>query len=197
MCRYENYSLLLLAGGKSRRMGQDKALLLYQGKSFLENSIEKAAVLGIQKIYLSGNREKTKDVTVVEDIYPGLGPMAGLHAGMKSIETPYFFVLPVDVPQIPVQLLENMLESHENVLKNKSTLEKPYVLRHEGMLEPLIGIYPTSMAQYLEEKIQKEQLSVFRMLKELECDCFEADVMPWQIANINTQEDYEQLLKRV
>ena len=54
MERNNRYSLLLLSGGKSRRMGTDKAALLYEGKSFLEHMLDKARNLGIDKFYLSG-----------------------------------------------------------------------------------------------------------------------------------------------
>ena len=54
MGRADNYSLLLLAGGKSSRMGTNKAELLYEGKSFLENIIEKAKCLGLKELYISG-----------------------------------------------------------------------------------------------------------------------------------------------
>ena len=70
MGRADNYSLLLLAGGKSSRMGTNKAELLYEGRSFLENIIEKAKCLGLKKIYISGYQGNYDDVQVVYDIYP-------------------------------------------------------------------------------------------------------------------------------
>ena len=54
MVRRDRYSLLLLAGGKSARMGTSKAELLYEGKTFLEHMLDKAHALGIEKCYISG-----------------------------------------------------------------------------------------------------------------------------------------------
>ena len=70
MGKADNYSLLLLAGGKSSRMGTNKAELLYEGRTFIENLIEKAKKLGIGKISLSGYEKDGENLQVVYDIYP-------------------------------------------------------------------------------------------------------------------------------
>ena len=195
MSRTNNYSLLLLAGGKSLRMGTNKAELLYQGKTFVENLIEKAENLGIGHIYLSGYQKERNDIEVVWDIYKEVGPLGGLHAGMKKMETPYCLVLPVDVPQIPLNFLEEMVSLHERKILESDERNLPLVLEHQGFLEPLIGIYPKDMVDFIEERIRNQYLSVFRMLKEWGCVCFKSNIPEEQIANINTQEDYERLLK--
>ena len=195
MSRADNYSLLLLAGGKSLRMGTNKAELLYQGKTFVENLIEKAKHLGIENIYLSGYQKERTDVEVVWDIYPEVGPLGGLHAGMKNIKTASFLVLPVDIPQIPVDFLEEMICYHERKLLHSDECNLPLVLEHQGFLEPLIGIYPVDMVDFIEERIKNQYLSVFRMLKEWGCVCFKSNIPEEHVANVNTKEDYERLLK--
>ena len=90
MNRENRYTLLLLAGGKSKRMGENKAELLYNGKTFVDNLIEKAKQLGIKQIYLSGYQQEQEGLKVVKDVYQGVGPIGGIHAGMKILETPYF-----------------------------------------------------------------------------------------------------------
>ena len=195
MSRADKYSLLILAGGKSLRMGQNKAEILYQGKSFVDNLIEKAECLGIRQIYLSGYEKERKDLKVIWDIYPEVGPLGGLHAGMKNIQTPCFLVLPVDVPQVPLRFLDELFCRHEEKLFDSDEKNLPLILEHQGFLEPLIGIYPISMEKFLEERIQKQYLSVFRMLKEWGYVSFKSDIPEEQIANINTKEDYDRLLK--
>lgn len=192
MGRADNYSLLLLAGGKSSRMGTNKAELLYEGRTFVENLIEKAKILGIEKIYLSGYQKAGEDVQVVYDIYPEIGPLGGLHAGLTSAQTTYCLVLPVDVPQIPKDFLEELLRFHEQEVTNK---EKPTLAERDGFVEPLIGIYPVSMVSYIEERINAQRFSVFRMIQEWGCVAFKTDISEEQIANINTREDYDRLLK--
>ena len=192
MARADNYSLLLLAGGKSSRMGTNKAELLYEGRTFLENLIEKSKTLGIEKIYLSGYQKTGEDIQAVYDIYPEIGPLGGLHAGLMAAKTAYCLVLPVDVPQIPKDFLEELLKFHEQEVVNK---EKPMLAERDGFVEPLIGIYPVSMVSYIEERIAAQRLSVFRMIQEWGCGAFKTDVPEEQLANINTKEDYEKLIK--
>lgn len=194
MGRADNYSLLLLAGGKSSRMGTNKAELLYEGRTFVENLIEKAKYLGLQKIYLSGYQNKLENIQVVYDIYPEIGPLGGLHAGLLAVQTPYCLVLPVDIPQIPVGLLEELLDTHKKQILDCEMEKLPLVVERDGFMEPLIGVYPASMLEFIEDRIKAQRLSVFRMLKEWGSRNFVADIPAWQIANINTKEDYEKLI---
>ena len=192
MGRADNYSLLLLAGGKSSRMGTNKAELLYEGRSFLENIIEKAKCLGLKKIYISGYQGNYDDVQVVYDIYPKIGPLGGLHAGLMSAQTSYCLLLPVDIPQIPVTFLEELIKLHE---QQTIDMEMPLLVEREGFLEPLIGIYPVTMRNFIEERIAAGNFSVFRMIKEWGYVGVQTEIPEWQIANINTKEDYKRLLK--
>ena len=192
MGRADNYSLLLLAGGKSSRMGTNKAELLYEGKSFLENIIEKAKCLGLKELYISGYQGKYEDVQVVYDIYPEIGPLGGLHAGLMSAQTSYCLILPVDIPQIPVTFLEELIKLHE---QQTIDMEMPLLVEREGFLEPLIGIYPVTMRNFIEERIAAGNFSVFRMIKEWGYVGVQTEIPEWQIANINTKEDYKRLLK--
>ena len=114
MARHEQYSLLLLAGGKSARMGTSKAELLFEGKTFLQHMLDKAKTLGIEKCYISGYTASQEDVTTVWDIYPNRGPLSGIHATMRTIPTPYCLVLPVDAPKLPVEILEGLLQARRN-----------------------------------------------------------------------------------
>ena len=84
MDRENQYSLLLLAGGKSARMGTSKAELLYEGKSFLAHMLDKAKKLGITRFFISGYSSPNEDVTTVWDQYPDRGPLGGIHAGLKA-----------------------------------------------------------------------------------------------------------------
>lgn len=195
MNRAEKYSLLLLAGGKSSRMGKNKAELLYKGKTFVENLIAKAQVLGITNIYLSGYQERREDVQIVWDIYPERGPLGGIHACMKQMKTPYCLVLPVDVPQIPQEILEELLRFHEKNGNETADEQLPVLLKHGDRRENLIGIYPVQMVGFIEDFIRERPASVHGMLDRWGNCCYEVTVPKWQIENINTKEAYEELLK--
>ncbi len=188
--RSKKYSLLLLAGGKSSRMGQNKAQLLYEGKTFMENLICKGKQLGIEQIYVSGYQGEREDVESVGDIFPERGPLGGIHACMRRIETPFCLVLPVDVPQIPVEVLERLLMFHEC-----SREKVPVLLEHGNRKEYLIGVYPVDMVDFIENLIRERSASVHGLLRDWGFSCCKMEVPEWQVENINTQEAYQKLLE--
>lgn len=192
MSRQKDYSLLLLAGGQSSRMGRDKAELLYEGKTFTEQLIEKGEHLGIREKFLSGHASPMEGIRVVADLYPKRGPLGGMQACMARMTTPYCLILPVDVPQIPLSLLEKLLQYHE--LLTETEKGRPLLLKHGDRVEPLIGIYPASMAETIEKIIQKGSAPVFRVLKEQGYQCYAEELPGWQTDNINTPQAYEELL---
>ena len=189
MERKDRYSLLLLSGGKSSRMGCDKAALLYEGKSFLEHMLDKAAHLGIEKFYLSGCASPRENVRSVWDIYPDRGPLGGLHASLKAMDTPYCLVLPVDAPKLPEEILEELLAEHE-----KRGSDRVLIWEHGVRQEPLIAVWPTAMADYIEEQIREGGAPVMRCIEGWGCESFRREMEREEVLNINTPELYRQLL---
>ena len=191
------YSLLLLAGGKSSRMGRDKAELLLGEKSFLECILEKAEMLGIRKKYLSGHGWEGKDVRTVPDRYRERGPLGGMHACFSVMDTPYALVLPVDVPQISISVLQTLLDAHGRLLnKNHQEYVRPLLLSHGERTEPLIGIYPAMLERKIGAIIEKKPAPVFRLLDETGYDICRVSAREWELGNINTPKDYEMLLEQ-
>ena len=189
MARKDQYSLLLLAGGKSARMGTGKAELLYEGKTFLQHMLDKARSLGLEQFYISGYASAREDVTTVWDHYPDRGPLGGLHACMKAITTPYCLVLPVDAPKLSVEILEALLQRHE-----ARGNDRVLIWEHGIRQEPLIAVYPTAMADTIENLIRDHAAPVFRAIDIWGFDSFRMEMEEEQIININTPELYKKLL---
>jgi formate dehydrogenase assembly factor FdhD/molybdopterin-guanine dinucleotide biosynthesis protein A len=189
MTRAEQYSLLLLAGGKSARMGTGKAELMYEGKTFLQHMLDKADALGITKFYLSGFSAPRPDVQTVWDHYPDRGPLGGIHACMQVIDTPYCLILPVDAPTLPVDILEALLSRHEN-----REDEKVLIWEHGVRQEPLIAVYPTAMADTIENLIRDHAAPVFRAIDTWGYTAFRKELDQERPLNINTPELYKKLL---
>lgn len=187
MALHDEYSLLLLAGGKSARMGTHKAALLYQGKTFLDHMLDKAHTLGIRRCFLSGYDVSRTDVTTIQDCYEDRGPLGGIHACMKAMDTPYCLVLPVDAPRLPLQILEGMLEHHR-----QHPTEKVLIWEHGVRQEPLIAIYPVAMMQTIEDLIREHSAPVFRVLDAWGYERLRIETDE-QLLNVNTPEAYRRL----
>ena len=187
--RRDRYSLLLLAGGKSARMGTSKAELVFEGKTFLQHMLDKARTLGIEKFYISGYASPQADVASIPDRYLDRGPLGGLHACMRAMDTPYCLVLPVDAPKLPVEILEALLQQHE-----KLGSDKVLIWEHGVRQEPLIAVYPTAIAGHIEELIRDHAAPVFRAIDSWGFESFRMEMAQEQIININTPELYKKLL---
>lgn len=187
----QKISMIILAGGASRRMGCDKSDLMIDGKTFLEMQIEKGEKLGISDIILSGyHGEKKYKYPVVTDRIPGKGPLGGLEACLRRAENPHCLVLGVDVPLVPVQELSALI-STVNRAKSDAV-----ILRHSGHEEPLMGIYRTDLADSMLEEITLRKGSVFAFLRKNGYECYESQAEDWYFSNINDPEIYKETVEK-
>jgi len=93
-------SLVILAGGLSRRMGRDKAALPAGDGSLIEHLARRLAPVVDETIVAGGDRPNLPGVRMVDDRYPGLGPLAGMHAGLRAARYPYVWVVGCDLPDV-------------------------------------------------------------------------------------------------
>ena len=189
MARQDQYSLLLLAGGRNARMGAVKAELLYEGKTFLEHMLDKARHLGIRDFYISGYESPLENVRTLPDHFSDRGPLGGVHAGLRAIRTPYCLVLPVDAPKLPPEILEELICQHE-----KRTDEQVLIWEHGVRQEPLIAIYPAAMADTIENLIREHSAAVFHALDVWGYRRFRRELEEDLVLNVNTPQAYNRLL---
>ena len=173
---------IILAGGASRRMGQNKAELRLMGKTLLQRQIEKMSALGIQDVMLSGaDCPALPGVRVIPDEYPGKGPLGGLHACLRAARNPSCLVVSVDAPLIPAATLSHLRQSHRAGVT---------VLRHAGREEPLLGVYDRCAVEFISAQIGAGNYAV-RALKDTLCwDCFNYLGPEELVMNCNTPEDF-------
>jgi molybdopterin-guanine dinucleotide biosynthesis protein A len=125
----------VLAGGKSTRMGKDKAFLEFEGRTLLTNALELARGVA-DEVKVVGDPAKFADfATVVEDIYPGRGPLGGIHAALKSSEAGLNLMIGVDLPLLEVRFLKYLIAS---AAKSRAVVTVPRVGVH---YEPLCAMY--------------------------------------------------------
>ena len=184
---YKKYSMIVLAGGKSSRMGTDKADLCIGDKSFLELQIEKGRKLGIQDIQVSGYRGNRCPVSVTPDRFPEKGPLGGLESSLRRAKQEKCLVLGVDIPLIPVSELENLLSANK---KSKSAVT---VLKHGDRKEPLIGVYHRDLADGMREEITQGKGKIFGFLDKIGYTLYESKVPERYLTNVNTPDIFLQV----
>ena len=94
-------SLVILAGGLSRRMGRDKAALPAGDGTLIEHIARRLAPV-VEETIVAGasGRHHLPGTTMVDDRYPGLGPLAGIHAGLLVARSPLVWVVGCDLPDV-------------------------------------------------------------------------------------------------
>ena len=105
---------LILAGGKSARMGTDKALLDWQGKTWLAQMAEILQQAGVSNIVVS--RNSITQFTTVNDAFIDGGPLSGLYSAIKQADilSP-MLVVPIDMPMLCASALTELVESTDNI----------------------------------------------------------------------------------
>src|SRR5690349_1598792 len=96
-----NISAVLLAGGESRRMGKDKATILFRGKPLWQIQLELLRKLNPSKILVSARTDpswRPGDVQFVADVPPSRGPLSGLAASLAGLRTTHLLALAIDMP---------------------------------------------------------------------------------------------------
>jgi molybdopterin-guanine dinucleotide biosynthesis protein A len=177
---------ILLAGGKSIRMGQSKAHLLWQGKPFLQHVIDAALPL-CDALLISGNQPDLHifGYPVVADLREGEGPVTALASCFRHVITDVALVLSCDVPQISTEDLEHLIASCH--AENDVTL-----YTYQGRQMPLVAVYNRSIFSFFEDAFQNHQRKLFDVLNKLNVQ--EVTFTGEQgLQNINTTEDYATL----
>ena len=173
---------IVLAGGLSRRMGQNKAELRLNGKTFLEIQVEKFRALGVVDVMLSGTGGPAWPGTrVIPDEYTGKGPLGGLHACLKAARNPVCRVLSVDVPLIPSATLAQLCRTHRGGIT---------VLRHGDLEEPLIGVYDRVVAEDIAALLEAGRGAVRALRETVRWNSFDYLGPEELLINCNTPEDF-------
>jgi len=103
---------LLLAGGQSSRMGNDKSLLLWNGKPLYQLMLKKLTSTGLTNSFISSN--SLKGDNIIHDDVPQKGPLSGIHAALKHLsDDSYLLVVPVDMPLLPTEALQTLVNEQQ------------------------------------------------------------------------------------
>ncbi|WP_240746306.1 molybdenum cofactor guanylyltransferase [Desulfuromonas acetexigens] len=176
---------VILAGGRSRRMGRDKATLEIGGKALIAGISELFGRLFPQTL-IAGDRPDLArpNLPAYADAYPG-SALGGLHTGLRHAETPYIFVAACDMPFVDEELIRALLEhrfGYDVILPGTP----------EG-LEPLIACYGQNCLPVIRRQLQAGNFRILDIYPELRMRIVGPEELPdnWRTAltNINTPAD--------
>lgn len=185
-------SVGVLAGGKSTRMGQNKALMQIESKRFIDRICEELS--GFSEVLISDAQKGTYEemgLPVVYDEHDGIGPLEGIYQILQHAKEEYVFICAADMPFIKKELVEYMAEFI-------SSDYDCYCLVDEDHIHPLCAIYSKKMLDIVREQIEAGNYRIMQVLRRvrtkyirLESSCFDKRV----VRNINTREEYAQAIK--
>ena len=185
-------SAYVLAGGKSSRMGQDKAFLVLGGRPLLERALRLARAVA-ENVAIVGDPGKFAAYgRVIEDIYRDRGPLGGIHAALSNTSTELNLVLGVDLPFVDTDFLCFLISTAQSC---DAVVTVPSVGSH---YEPLCAVYRKSFASHAESALKTGKNKIDALYSSVSVRCidekeitahgFRADMF----RNLNAPTDWEQ-----
>ncbi len=187
-----NDAVVIMAGGRSKRFGSNKALVSWKGKTLIENVLEKAAracpnlVLSVAK----PDDFRWLDVQKVVDRIKGIGPMGGLYSCLKTLPYENVLLVACDMPMLSPELIGFMLEYQ---------CDEPILIPRTGeRLHPLHARYHRSLLPVIEKLITKNRYKMAELFNEVPVNVITpSDVKPidlgFCLSNINTPDDLKKI----
>jgi FdhD protein len=184
---------VILAGGRSSRMGSNKALLPYRGGRFIEAIHRQLAEIFAEVLVVTNNPEQYEFLPCrkVPDIFVGAGSLAGIHSGLSHSANPAIFVVACDMPYLNSGLIRNLAEQAD-----------PHgVVIPEGPdgLEPLHAVYGKGCLEAMESSLKRGEKRIVSFFPEVEVKRIKAEQIAsmddsfCSFSNINTPEEYFRL----
>lgn len=151
MINKKNITGIILAGGKSSRMGTDKGFIKLNGKPFVQYSIDAVKPLVSEIIIVSDNSDyDVFGLKRVNDIFKDAGPVAGICSGLEASSTAYNLVLSCDIPLINSEILQKLIDN----IDNTSQIVQAESL---GKSMPLIAIYKKEVGATFKAFLQEDE----------------------------------------
>jgi molybdopterin-guanine dinucleotide biosynthesis protein A len=144
----DSLAAFVLAGGKSTRMGTDKAFVEFDGRTLLARALEVTRSV-TSDVRIVGNAAKFGAFApAVEDVFRGCGPLGGIHAALRASSAKLNLILAVDVPFVPEALLRFLIE------RARGSDAIATVPQAEGGWQPLCAVYQQEFAAAAEKALE-------------------------------------------
>jgi molybdopterin-guanine dinucleotide biosynthesis protein A len=192
----QEVTAFVLAGGKSTRMGRTKATLELDGETLLQRALQLASSAAAETVLVGPRAELEAHGRVVEDVYPGQGPLAGIHAALAATATELNLVLAVDTPFLEPRFLEYLVAQAR---ESDAVVTLP---RTADGFHPLAAVYRRVFRETAERALQQGRNKIDALFSEVETRILEAAELeklafaPAIFENLNTPEDVERARAR-
>ncbi len=189
--RAHSYTLIMLAGGDSRRMNEDKALLPVGKGTLIEyvlNQLEEHFGETLVSVSESDKFKFLNQKLVVDEIQ-GFGPLMGIKSALAVSQNEKNFVIGCDIPKIPSKILNKILFKGQN-------FDIVVPVSPSGRKEPLFAVYSKSILPQMEGLIKNNIHSLLPLFDMCRTDYVKLDINSL-LKNLNTKEDYEVFLRQM
>lgn len=181
---------IILAGGQGRRLaGQDKGLVVYQGKPLIQHVLDNITPQ-VDKLMINANRNQESYAsfghTVISDELSGFqGPLAGFAVAMQVAKTDFILTMPCDGPYLAADYTTRLVAR----LAANSTHEKTIVVAHDGeRLQPVHALIPVSLINDLLQFLANGERKIDRWYAQNEMITADFSDKPKIFFNVNTEE---------
>ena len=173
----------ILTGGRSRRLGRDKAFLRLDGQTLTEKVLSLIPKKHSVKVVANAAQAfEFVECPVITDIHKDLGPIGGIHAGLTDTTSDFGFFIACDLPFIPHALILRILQDHAD--------EDVFGIRGKDGNVPLCTIYSKRCLAVIESQILNKDYSL-RRLSELLHSAFIEAIDEFDLLNVNTERDWQ------
>jgi molybdopterin-guanine dinucleotide biosynthesis protein A len=185
---------IIVAGGKSLRLGRSKLLETIGDKNLIQWVVDRLAAISTEIIIATGQGEaipcsSAVRIKTVADIYPGKGPLVGIYSGLIASSNSQAIVVGCDMPFLNVSLLKYM-----NQTLGDSDVALPRIGK---MIEPLCAVYSKSCLAPIQNLLEQDERQIRRLfsmvkvryVEEDEIDRFDPEHLSF--FNVNSQDDLE------
>jgi molybdopterin-guanine dinucleotide biosynthesis protein A len=194
---WDDVTCIILAGGSSRRMGQDKAFIQVEGVRLLDYVYGKCQELFKEIIIVTNQPEQFVDyqTPVVADEIPGIGSIGGLYTGLKRASNDYSFCVACDMPFLNPKLIALLIE--------KRHMSDVVIPKTRAGFEPLHAVYSKRCIEHLKEFIDKGDLKISNLLTEVtvrycsEKEIKKLDPSLLSFMNVNTKKELYKIQQMV
>lgn len=190
-------SAIILAGGKSSRMGFDKQLLKINERRLMDSLIHKLKEEFDEIIIVTNKPQYYIGLShkITSDIFQNIGPLGGIHAGLIQASSQYSYVVACDMPNISLEYVRFM----KSVIEDKDV--DGCVTRFGNWIEPFSSFYSQNIVKDIENHLKYENKSIYSLLRKLNVHYIEEskarEFSPnWDMfLNLNTREDLDNYLR--